>query len=58
MTNRILKTIIRNLANAATPEARRQAARRTMSELNTEYERNEAQRIFNALNIKTEDMRK
>lgn len=58
MTNKVLKAIIKNLSNAATPEQRKQAARRTMSELCTEYERQEAQRIFNALNIKTEDLRK
>lgn len=50
MTNKTLKTIIKNLANAPTI-----AAAQALKELNTAAERAEASRIFNALNIKPQE---
>lgn len=50
MTNKTLKTIIKNLANAPAI-----AAAQALKELNTAAEKSEAFRIFNALNIKPQE---
>lgn len=50
MTNKTLKTIIKNLANAPAI-----AAAQAIKELNTQEEKAEARRIFNALNIKPQE---
>lgn len=53
MKNTTLKTIIKALANAPTI-----AAAQALKELKTEAERDEARRIFKALNIETEAKKK
>lgn len=53
MTNKTLKTIIKNLANAPAI-----AAAQAIKELNTQEEKAEARRIFNALNIKPQEEEK
>lgn len=50
MTNKTLKTIIKNLANAPAI-----AAAQALKELHSPAERAEASRIFAALNIKTKE---
>lgn len=50
MTNKTLKTIIKNLANAPAI-----AAAQALKDLNTPEEKAEARRIFNALNIKPQE---
>lgn len=56
MTNKILKTIIKNMRHAETETGAR-AAQYTLNEL-PEEDKPEAIRIFKAIGIKTEDLNK